>query len=280
MPRIPGAIVMKLDDLLRTWSEDLDGGPVAVALHREWANPEVVAHFTIIGEPQSKSRARVTSRNGKVHAYTPRQTELAEDAVAWQFKAAGGRGPDGAKTFGVFAVFLCGTRQRRDVDNMLKLILDGLNKIAWADDSQVTEVSGRLTRGVPKDEARTEVIVYETVTAMAGGLQATKPCEHCGTPIRIYPSTSGIRFCSGTCAGQAKRIHPDVACAGCGRTFTPNSGARTTCSRECDRGVRTTTRSCAHCGATITSPRSWDRKFCGRACFNAWGKGKPRGTRA
>ena len=33
--------------------------------------------------------------------------------------------------------------QRPDVDNLIKTVLDGLNGIAWADDAQVIEVSGR-----------------------------------------------------------------------------------------------------------------------------------------
>lgn len=33
--------------------------------------------------------------------------------------------------------------QRPDVDNLIKTVLDGLNKIAWNDDAQVVEVSGR-----------------------------------------------------------------------------------------------------------------------------------------
>jgi Holliday junction resolvase RusA-like endonuclease len=42
---------------------------------------------------------------------------------------------------------------------MLKLVLDGLNKVAWADDVQVTEVSARKALALP-GQARTEVAVY------------------------------------------------------------------------------------------------------------------------
>lgn len=271
---------MRLSELLNSWTED-DGGPVAVALHREWADPEVVAHFTIDGEPQSKARARVAVRNGKPHGYSPESNRRAEQLIGWQFRQAGGRGPVADATFGVFAAFFCGTRQRRDVDNMLKLILDGLNKIAWADDSQVTEVSGRLLRGVPKDAARTEVIVYHTVTSMTGGLMETKPCEQCGTPIRIYNSTRHVRFCSPACAGKAKRTAPVSRCPVCGGDFlTRGSPRRVHCSRECDQKARTVTRNCAQCGTEITSARSLDRKFCSTDCYSTWSRGRPRGERA
>jgi Holliday junction resolvase RusA-like endonuclease/endogenous inhibitor of DNA gyrase (YacG/DUF329 family) len=270
---------MKLSELLDSWAES-DGGPVAVALHREWADPEVVAHFTVVGEPQSKARARASFKNGKATAYTPRQTRAAEQEIAWRFRAAGGRGPDGDSTFGVFAAFFCGTRQRRDVDNMLKLILDGLNKIAWRDDSQVTEVSGRLVRGLPKDDARSEVIIYKTVTSLTGGLTATKPCEICGTAIRIYGSTAKIRFCSPQCAGKAKRVHQEAVCPGCGESFLTRGARRVYCSRECDKAARTVTTRCNQCDVEIITPRSWTRKFCSPQCTGEWRRGRKREDRA
>ncbi|MCW2898779.1 MAG: RusA family crossover junction endodeoxyribonuclease, partial [Streptosporangiaceae bacterium] len=81
-----------------------------------------------------------------------------------KFRAtAPGHKPNSEHTYGVTALFVSGTRHRRDVDNMLKLILDGLNKVAWADDDQVVEVSGRKTyEPLSRDHARTEVVVYRT----------------------------------------------------------------------------------------------------------------------
>lgn len=272
---------MRLDDLLQFWAEEDDGGPVAVALHREWANPEVVAYFSIPGEPRSKARARVVQRNGRSHTYTPRETVIAERIVATYFRAAGGRGPRAEVTFGVFAAFFCGTRQRRDVDNMLKMVLDGLNKVAWADDAQVTEVSGRLVRGVGKDEARTEIIVYETLTAWAGGLKQTKPCENCGGDVRIYDSTAHTRYCSRRCAGEAKRLYGEITCDVCGTKFLPRGGNnRIRCSRECDQIARTRTVRCRSCDKEITAPRSLNRKFCSPQCTAAWRKGRPRHAKA
>ena len=37
--------------------------------------------------------------------------------------------------------------QRPDVDNLIKTVLDGLNGIAWKDDAQVIEVTGRKEWG-------------------------------------------------------------------------------------------------------------------------------------
>lgn len=147
-------------------------------LFREAFDAPVVARFTIEGEPVSKSRARFTKRGSKTRTYTPEKTRQAEEKVAWLFRqAARGHKPDPDSTYGVMALFFAGTRQRRDVDNMLKLILDGLNKVAWADDDQVVEVSGRKSfeNRAPK-RARTEVVVYRVGTVY----RPTATCEHCG----------------------------------------------------------------------------------------------------
>jgi Holliday junction resolvase RusA-like endonuclease len=47
---------------------------------------------------------------------------------------------------------------------MAKLILDALNKVAWADDHQIDELI--LWRGRDKDDPRTEVLIY-TLQEMA-----------------------------------------------------------------------------------------------------------------
>jgi crossover junction endodeoxyribonuclease RusA len=116
---------------------------------------DVIAQFTIEGEPVSKERPRFANR----HAYTPEKTAKAEEVVGWQFRRAAPRHKPGPGSYGVTAVFFCGSKTGRDVDNMLKLVLDGLNKVAWADDVQVTEVSARKVAAAPAT-ARTEVSVY------------------------------------------------------------------------------------------------------------------------
>ena len=118
-----------------------------------------VATFTVQGEPRSKARPRFSTRNGRVVAYTPRDTKTAEDRYRVAYlQAARAIETDPFAAFTVEATFYCGTKQRRDVDNMLKAVLDGLNKTAWPDDAQVVEVVGRKTY-VPKSEARSEVTV-------------------------------------------------------------------------------------------------------------------------
>ena len=103
--------------------------------------PQAVT-FTIEGEPASKGRPRFRHQNGRTITYTPAKTTAAERAVAEAFNAAApgySYAPDAA--YQVDAVFYLGTRRQKDVDNMLKLVLDGLNGVAWADDHQVTKTS-------------------------------------------------------------------------------------------------------------------------------------------
>ena len=117
--------------------------------------------FTVPGEPKSKSRHRTGVRGGKIVHYKDDATARAQDAVGVYYRQKRGPGkPDGVSGFGVSMVFNVGTRQRRDVDNFVKLILDGLTGFAWADDSQVTEISARIRHG--DADPRSEVTVYGT----------------------------------------------------------------------------------------------------------------------
>lgn len=172
---------------------DASDGNARFGLTREWTDPILVARFTIAGEPQAKARARHTKGG---HSYSPAANRQAEALIGLKFKSATGfAGPDADKAFGVVALFFASTRQRRDVDNMLKLVLDGLNKVAWADDSQVTEISGRKELIDDPGDARTEVAVYE----LGPVPQRTRECERCREVFPVYRSHNGQRFCSAAC---------------------------------------------------------------------------------
>lgn len=217
-------------------------------LQRELFPVQVVARLTIMGEPVSKSRARFTNRGSKTRAYTPEKTRQAEDAVGWAFRvAAPGHRVDADGTFGVMGLFFAATRQRRDVDNMLKLILDGLTGVAWSDDVQVTEVSGRRGEDLPQN-ARTEVLIYR-VGAMH---KPTRPCDHCGKPMPTYPSwdEQTNRYCSRSCRAEVERQNRTRACNVCGAPI--NDALK---RRRCDtcRGVRVTVDvDCSECGKSYT----------------------------
>lgn len=115
----------------------------------------LVAHVIVMGEPRAKARPRVTSRG----AYTPKVTRDAEAAVRAAFEAVDL--PDYPRN-GIFRLdvdFYLGTRRHVDVDNLLKLVKDGLNGAAFDDDSQVYVERGRKWH-TARDRARTELWLY------------------------------------------------------------------------------------------------------------------------
>lgn len=237
-------------------------------LTREHTDPRVIARFTVDGEPMSKARARVV--NG--HAFTPERTRVAEAQVQAAFLAvAAGHRPtplaEGGR-YGVFALFFHQTRQRRDVDNMLKLILDGLNGLAWEDDTQVVEVSGRKTP-CPKGHARTAVLVYELTADMGDSAL----CAFCGKQYRTYPSLAP-KYCSATCRNEDIAVKAQSTCVGCGVKFSAPHGGRKFCTVECrSRGAHVTL-TCQRCGADYQTWASWGRSpgrhFCGTDCRAAY----------
>ena len=111
--------------------------------------------FTVEGEPMVKARPRVT-RSG--HTYTPKTTVDAEKRVREAFEVTGCEPFSNA--VGVELAFFQGTRARKDIDNMEKLVLDALNGVAWVDDVQVNVILARRVYTV-KDRARTVVRIFE-----------------------------------------------------------------------------------------------------------------------
>lgn len=120
------------------------------------------ATIVIDGEPIGKGRPRFT-RKGTV--YTPDKTRKYERQIvrAWnnQEKFSGALNvkieafmkiPQRCKT----------TRptKKPDIDNIAKIIMDGLNKVAWDDDKQVVEL--KVIKAW-SNEPRTEVTIREVV---------------------------------------------------------------------------------------------------------------------
>lgn len=196
-------------------------------LIREMREVSVVARFTVEGEPVSKARPRFT-RTGR--SFTPQATVDAEHNMAAAFRAAAtDHEVVDDLTYGVTALFFHGTRQRRDVDNCLKLVLDGLNGQAWADDAQVTEVSGRKSLVHPS-EARTEVVVYRVGSVP----RLTMACHCCGAHFSVYPGTKR-KFCSRACRYETA-TKPRPRCLTCDEPVKDQRNRY--CSRDCMGSAR------------------------------------------
>lgn len=109
--------------------------------------------FTVPGKPVPKQRPRMT-RWGSV--YTPAETTRYESLVARCARAAGAAPVSGPVAVDIQVRFPIPKSwakarraaadgaphaQRPDIDNLQKSVLDGLNGVAFSDDSQVCSVS-------------------------------------------------------------------------------------------------------------------------------------------
>lgn len=118
--------------------------------------PSLVARFHVKGDPLPKRRARIGARGG----WTPEATRGHEAKIAWAFaQQCRGYEPTLNARFRVMLAFRVVNRYRTDIDNLAKLVLDSLNKLAWQDDWQVDELS--IRRVWADDQPSTTIEIYE-----------------------------------------------------------------------------------------------------------------------
>ncbi len=118
--------------------------------------------FAVPGVPQGKGRPRITTIHGRAMAYTPGKTVAYEGLIALAARSA----MDGATPYAgaisvdataVFPIPASWSKAKKaaalwhvskpDADNVAKAIGDGLNGVAWADDSQVASMHVRKVYG-------------------------------------------------------------------------------------------------------------------------------------
>ena len=116
--------------------------------------------FTVHGEPRGKGRPRFVSTPRGGRAFTDAQTVAYERMIAWVAKQAGAHVMDGPVRLTVTAYLMIpksASKKRQadmlsgrelptkkpDCDNIFKAVSDGLNGIAFRDDTQVVELSMR-----------------------------------------------------------------------------------------------------------------------------------------
>jgi len=161
-----------------------------------------VCELTIKGEPGTKDRARST-RTGQV--YTSNKTRLAEETARWEFRAAGIK-LDSDHWLRVEVEFRCQYSNRKDIDNMCKILLDACNGYVWKDDMQVIELSAKLVR--TSDDPGTSLRVLRLQ-------RKTKDCERCGTIL----SPGAARFCSRGCYDAIQKLGFQATCPQCHKTI-------------------------------------------------------------
>ncbi|AMU55781.1 RusA family crossover junction endodeoxyribonuclease [Mycobacteroides abscessus] len=118
----------------------------------------VMQKFVVPGEPVSKARHRVGRRNGRIVTYSDPKMVAAEKAVAAAYRKAAVPGPPLDVPVMLLARFYCETRRRKDLDNLLKLVSDALNGVAYVDDAQVEKIAAEVHRGDPNPRSEVWVI--------------------------------------------------------------------------------------------------------------------------
>ena len=133
-----------------------------------------VLRFIVPGPPVGKARARVVLNRGKVRAFTPEKTARFENLVRLAFveKYPGHVPLDGPLALQVTAYFEppksmrfkspaeeTHHTKRPDGDNICKAISDGLNGVAYKDDSQLSHIIiGKRYSYTPRTEVRIHAI--------------------------------------------------------------------------------------------------------------------------
>lgn len=118
-------------------------------------------NFIVEGKPQGKARARTfyNEKRGKMQSITPEKTKSYEDLIRWKYKATGGEYMGEAilkvEIQAYYPIPQSYSKAKReaaihdvirptvkpDTDNIIKVVLDALNGVAYYDDKQVVYVS-------------------------------------------------------------------------------------------------------------------------------------------
>jgi len=216
---------------------------------------EKILEITIDGEPIAHCRPRFS--RGRV--YNTSATEIFKQKVGILIRSQYQSHVDEDSKFRIDMKFYRSNRQRIDLDNLSKSILDAITKIQiWKDDSQIQELHAEKILAHPKP--RVEIILYRIVD------NSPKPnCENCGKPMKRFSpchKKNNRRFCSDGC--YQKSVNITLKCIICGNDYTiPKSLAdrrrRQVCSKFCsDLAIhkeiekRPARYKCQDCGAPIT----------------------------
>lgn len=137
-----------------------------------------VIRITVPGQPQGKGRARVCLRGGYARAYTPDSTAAYENLIKLAY---GNRGisvvPVELAVTAYYRIPKAFSKKKRnealsgavrpqtkpDIDNVVKVVCDALNKVAYNDDTQVVKIVAEKYYG------ETPGIVIEIKEAGYGG---------------------------------------------------------------------------------------------------------------
>lgn len=138
-----------------------------------------IMKFTVLGEPKGKGRPRFIPQTGR--AITPKDTVNYETLVRMEYKVQcnGFKFPDDAmldmRIMAYYSIPKSQTKKNKalmkkqllrpikkpDMDNVVKIIADSLNQVAYRDDTQIVDCQ---CRKFYSENPRVEVIIKEAKT--------------------------------------------------------------------------------------------------------------------
>ncbi len=244
---------------LEVWKAGIQSWPYQIS------DAEFLCSCMMRGDPVPAPRPRVA----RFGTYMPKPYQVYRKALSWSLKSHWKpfRGdsflePNIAnkdRRFGVRAFFFRKTRQRSDVDNLLKTILDAGSHILWPDDSQVVEVFARVFRDT--EQPRVQILVYEVLAL------DLNVCTHCGKRFGSSSGRASQKYCGTECVKAARKAkQAQRTCEHCAKPFRyPVSLERNRplrfCSRSCimafyrkKRLQHYSPKPCADCGERLSRP--------------------------
>ena len=140
--------------------------------------------FTVLGEPQGKGRPRFRQINGHVSTYTPDKTSSYENLVKIEYErqCCGLRFDDkdqlDMRIYAYYQVPASASKKKKalmlegalrpskkpDVDNVVKIIADSLNGVAYKDDVQIVYT---IVRKFYSDTPRVKVVIQSVSPSQA-----------------------------------------------------------------------------------------------------------------
>ena len=149
----------------------------------------MVVKFTVLGSPKSKGRPEFFRVKNRVGTRTPEDTVLYENLVRamYQYSHPGVRFPDGSmldmRILAYYQIPKSVSKRKRDAmiagelrptktpdaDNIIKVVADSLNKIAYRDDAQIVDTQ---IRKFYSDRPRVEVTIRDIPTQIERGIQS------------------------------------------------------------------------------------------------------------
>ena len=106
--------------------------------------------FPVLGEPQGKGRPKFSRQGGFVKTYTPDKTVLYENLIRTEYlrQCSGQRFADkellAMKIRAYYSIPASASKKRQvkkpDADNIIKVVADSLNQVAYRDDADLVKV--------------------------------------------------------------------------------------------------------------------------------------------